>query len=357
MKRRDFLTGTGLCSTALFGSLMQTLTSNNALAQGVESGADIDALDPAIMEFWSNHVRRPSYDFNLGVERRGVDGAEPTVLLYEPSVGFISASEVDDDVFAKRYAKLMPEKGQVNVSVRVQRFRPSRESQESFQNLGSAGLRIDVKQTEPLPSLTEALAWTAIAALVPNAQNKLPALQTLEFDPSQSWKKLQEIPLVNGLGFWTLNFFAKARKSLWGQLVDGFREAVPFAAPLFPILGLPAIGLTALAAVDKLFGYIQAKGASLPILKGVDTAIYATKEGKNRVGKGGIPLRRGEYLIIPQKPEQLLAFSNARDGLALKGGYLIEKGTKELPELNALKQLPTVDYFSLYVDVSADKAK
>src|SRR5438094_8821496 len=99
----------------------------------------------------------------------------------------------------------MPTDGGVKISLRVTRFRPSNANITMFQNLKSGALRVDVTQTEPLADLKEVLAWSAAAALLPtDAAGKLPDLKNLQFDPGKAWGQIQQVPLTNGLGFWTV---------------------------------------------------------------------------------------------------------------------------------------------------------
>src|SRR5258708_2960465 len=336
MNRRNFLRTSAMSVTSL--TMLANLAANPGSLLGAERTPP-DKLDQQTFDFWTNDVRRPSRAFAKGVSSKGAGGPEPAFVFHDEHSGFQTASDIDD--------KSLPASGPVNVSLRVERFRPSTLSQRTFVNVKSGSLRVDVTQTEALPSLQEVLAWTAVAAFVPDAQNKLPALQHLQFDPGQSWGRLQQIPLTNGLGFWSWNFFLKRNEGVWGEILGMFRQA---DKTVFPLLGLPAIALTALTAVDRLFAFFHAKGDSQWLLKSVDTPVYATTEAREKIGQG-LPLKTGHYIVLPQ--DQLPTLGAARNSLDLKDGYIVPKGTDAFNWPSAaLLQIPTVDYISLYVQVT-----
>lgn len=239
--RRDFLKHSARSASGL--PLLAALTSlglpSSLLAQ--QTARQEEEFDQATFDFWTSQVRKPSEDFlTKGIVTKAASDT-PEFVYYDPKGVFYPASDIP--------IKNLPDKGGVRVSFRVQGFRPSNTNIDQFNNLQSGSLRVDVKQTEPLPSLAEVLAWSAVAALVPKADGKLPALQDLEFRPGESWGRLQEIPLTNGLGFWSWNFFLKKKESVWGKLMKAFRVA---NKTVFPLLGFPAIAVTALTAVDRV---------------------------------------------------------------------------------------------------------
>lgn len=297
-----------------------------------------DEFDQSTFDFWTSQVRKPSEDFlDRGIVTKGA-GDTPEFVYYDPKGGFLPASSIE--------TKKLPPKGGVKVSFRVQGFRPSNTNIDQFNNLQNGSLRVDVKQTEPLPSLTEVLAWSAVAALVPKADGKLPALQDLEFKPGESWGKLQEIPLTNGLGFWSWNFFLKKKESAWAKFMKAFKIA---NKTVFPLLGLPAIAVTALTAVDRVVGYLQAQDGSNWLFKSVENPVYATQEAQVKIGTG-IALQDGDYVVIPRT--QLSDFGKAIGNLEMKKGYIVRRGTGDFDVYNnALVEIPAIDYISIRVTV------
>src|SRR5204863_5292063 len=156
-----------------------------------------------------------------------------------------------------------PEKGDVSVSVHVDRFRPSQADRDQLARLQTGTLRIDVKQVTPLPGLPEALAWTAMEVLASKKSGEpAPTLNNVKFDPGSVWGQLQTVPLTGGLGFWSWNFFMKRREGFWAQLLDMLFKTLKTAEPLLPLLGLPGIAVSGLKYVDSVLGGIQAEGES-----------------------------------------------------------------------------------------------
>lgn len=333
--RREFLlSSAGVASVPALAALMAEPLSAALLAQAPSAAFDAETL-----AFWTSEVRKSSEAFAKKVHLQGGPTYQPEFVFYDPALGFLASEEIKDSG--------LPKSGAMNVAVRVQRFRPSVKGKELFENVQSGSLRVDVKQTQPMPGLLEALAWSAVGAFVPTSAGKLPDLQNLTFNPGEAWGTLQQIPLTNGLGFWSWNLFLQRKQGLWGQLINIFRQGNKV---VFPLLGLPAIATTALTAVDKILGWIQANEKSDWLFKSVDTPVFATQEGKTAIGQG-LPLRTGQYVIVPR--DQLSTFGAARKNLELRDGYVVAKGTDafDLPR-NATQQITDVDYLSLYVQVT-----
>lgn len=337
--RRDFLKSvtSSVAGLPLLVSPLEDAAPRDGLAQSQE-------LDQATYNFWASQVREPYDRFVKGLSAKGAT-FHPEFIFYDPKTDFQRSSNIDDSKF--------PKNGNVNVAMQVERFRPSQASANLFRNIQSGSLRVDFKQTARLPSLQEALAWTAMAALVPKSGNQLPDLKNLSFDPGQGWGQLTQIPLTNGLGFWSWNFFLKKPQGFWGTFIDIFRKANQV---VFPLLSLPGITTTALNAVDKMLGVVQAKGESTWLFKSEDSPVYATLEGKSKIGSG-LPLTTGNYVVIPDNKDQLAAFGDASKNLEIQGGYLVEKNTDQFHwESNAATQIPTVDYLLLRVSVNQQSA-
>lgn len=333
INRRQFV-------NSAMGSAAVLAFAEELLASSTQT-SDSAVANKSVLKFWTQEIKQPYNDFKNGQSPKAGPSYQPAFAFYSGPGVFLAPQEIKTDD--------LPEKGQVGVSIRVERYRPSEASKALFANVQSGSLRVDVKQTAPLPSLQEALAWTAVAGLVPKQKNPFTDLGNLKFDTGTAWGQLQQVPLSNGLGFWAWNFFLKRKESVWGKIMDIFRTLDKAAPLFFPVLGLPAIALTALNAVDKLVGYLQAEGDSNWLIKSVDSPVFATKEGMSTIGQG-LPLKTGHYLVIPQ--EQLGTFGGARKGLDLKDGYLVPTGTDPfgVPEA-ATHQITAVDYLSLYVQV------
>jgi hypothetical protein len=314
--------------------------SVSALNEIMAVPSEAQGLDQTAHDFWANQAGAPYDKFMKGLNARGATFS-PTFIFVDPVKGFQRSENLDTSD--------LPKNGSVNVSIQVQRFRPSQSMAQQFTNAPSGSLRVDVKQTTPLPNIGEALAWTAMAAVVPKAGNQLPSLSNLTFDPGQSWGQLTQIPLTNGLGFWNWNFFLQKPQGFWGELINIFRVA---DKAVFPLLGLPGIAISALSSVNNLLGLVQAKQQPNWIFKSQDSPVYATQEAKDKIGFG-LPLKSGQYIVLPADPNQLHEFGVGANNLELQGGYLVTKGTGQFDwESNATQQVPTVSYMIVDVKVS-----
>src|SRR5579864_2472954 len=211
--RRTFL----IESSTLLGAL-PFVGRLESLFPASENQQQPSSVDQSVVNFWTSEVRKPSENFAQGIVAMGGPAYQPAFVHYKSAGQFEASSQIDSTD--------IPDKGQVNIKLHVERFRPSSASKSLFANTQSGSLRLDLKQTIPLPDLPEALAWTAVAAFLPKANsNQFGDLKDLTFDPGVSCGQLQQVPLTNGLGFWSWNFFLKPRDSFLGKMMTLFRKA------------------------------------------------------------------------------------------------------------------------------------
>ncbi len=339
MDRRNFLRRSSAMLGGVPGFLtLQALLNQEALGQAPAKNRP--AFNPRVFDFWSKSVRAPYDDFQSGLSIRGGTQAAPedaAFLYYSPSDGFQLASALKRDK--------LPDKGNVDVLVRVQRFRPSDADRAKFANLETGSLRIDVKQVDKLPGVPEALAWTAMATLLSNRRG-IPAFEKLDFNPGTAWGQFDKVPLPSGMGFWSWNFFLKRKEGAWGRLLTFFHKTQQY----LPFLGLPAIAVTALKAVDNLLGYLQAEGESSWLFKSVDSPVVATKESFDRAPDSTV-LIPGTYIALRQSQISKL------QKLEVKQGLLVQPGTKDLEIFDsAAVTLKDVTYVSMTVNPTASKS-
>lgn len=303
-----------------------------------------ELVDQGTLDFWTTGVRQPSELFAKGlVSMAGPGPSEAAFVFYDRERGFQVATTVGDEG--------LPEKGDVEVLLRVQRFRPSKADTERFNDLKTGTLRIDLQQVQALSGLIEKLAWTAIAGVLPGPDGKLPPLQTMQFDSGPTWERLQRVALPGGAGFWTWNFFLQKKESVWGRIIDLFHEANKVVAPL---MGLPAIALTALKAIDNFLGQLQAREKSEWLFKSTDMAVYGTREGKNKVPGLAVPLRKGDYVVVRQS--ELGQFQPALTDLEINQGLIVKKGTPAFKVFDsAIETLPDLTYLSASVASESKK--
>ncbi|SRR5216684_327393 len=354
--RRKFLqyssiAGLSPALTALFpGALAQA-----AMVEKQAKPDEQNTFNQNVFDFWTSKVRSPYEDFLAGEKGKGAETPEPhdsTFLFLSETKGLVPAGTLTPSDI-----KNFPDDGDKDVTVHVERFRPSPADKAALVNLQSGTLRIDVKQVTPLPGLPEALAWTAMATLASRQKNqKVPNLENVKFDPGTLWGQFQKIPLTEGLGFWSWNFFMKKREGFWGQMLDHLFRSLDTVQPLLPLLGLPGVAVSGLKYVDQILGGIQAQGQSQWMFRGLDIAVCTTK--KSFTNAGGptarkLPLTTGSYVIMPED-----SVGQIDSNLVIQDGLLVHPNLDPRKIYDDAKTiLPTVSYMTISVAVSDSKTK
>jgi len=349
--RRDLLKAIPVSVPILVSMLPSTLVES---ASGADSTGPRPAFDQTVFDFWTSKVRGPYEDFLDGTASKGSPPPQPadSVFLFLSSKGLVPAGTL-----TPRDVDGFPADGNMDVSVHVERFRPSPADASTLSNLQTGTLRIDVKQVTPLLGLPEALAWTAMATLASKKKDqKIPSLDNVKFDPGTVWGQFQKIPLTGGLGFWSWNFFMKKREAFWAQLLDQLFKTIDTVQPLLPLLGLPGIAVSGLKYVDQIVGAVQAQGQSQWMFKGLDIACCATKKSFTDAGGDGsrhLLLTTGSYVIIPEN-----SASKLDKDLVIADGLLVPPKTEPLKIYDASKTiLPDVSYMTISVAVSTSSVK
>lgn len=341
-RRREFLR---------YSSLMGAAPMLAAFSEQATAASAKD-LDPGVYDFWTSKVRTPYTDFVNGRGARAPEPRQPedSTFLFASKKGLVPAGTLtpgDIDQF--------PQDGNKDISVHVERFRPSPADQIALANLQTGTLRIDVKQVKPLIGLPEALAWTAMATLASQKKGQsVPTLDNIKFDPGTLWGQFQTIPLTDGLGFWSWNFFMKKREGFWGQLLDQLFKTLDTVQPLLPLLGLPGIAVSGLKYVDQIVGGIQAQGQSQWMFKGLDIAVCATNKSYDAAGAQGarkLLLTNGTYIITTES-----SVSKFDKNLTVQDGLLVPPNTDPLKIYDAAKAVASnVSYMTVSVTVADSK--
>jgi len=328
--RRAFLSA--IPRSAALASVLAMTTSLDVSAQEI--------ADPEAERFWKGDIRRPSQVYAAQRVAMAGPSHQPVFAYYDESAGrLVPQASIDPND--------LPKDGTTNVSFRVIRFRPSTNTAKEYAQAESGTLRIDIKQTEPLAPLPEALAWTAIASLLKENGSTPPPLDQLTIDPGQKWGLLQKVPITNGLGFWSWNFFLKRRVTTWDRVMAFFRRV---NREVVPLLGLPGIAVTALALLDEVFGRLQAESASTWLFKSVDTPVYTTQQGKSLIGSG-LPLKTGIYVLVPSSA--LSELGKIASSVIIRDGYIVPRDAGDFDYIDAAARvMPAVDYMTVYVNVS-----
>jgi hypothetical protein len=335
--RRDILSLLPLAGSSAF-ILLKDLSTFQERSVPPGPGSQTGAADQASFDFWTQDIRNPE---SGGPGSRGVGSApRASFVYYDERSGFVAGSDIGDDG--------LRDSGDLDILINVDHVRPSAADQGRFVNLEGGSLRIDVQQGNPLPSLGERLAWTALAGFLPE-NKKLPALKEMTFDPGTTWGKLQSVPLPGGGGRWTWNLFLQRRKGRWMQIFDAIRRNRGLLAPIFG-LGFPAIAITALTTVDSIVGEMTKDERTDWLFQSPDVYFYATKRARDAFEGSKLRLKKGMYVIMPS--DKLSAFAKEASGLTIKDGLIVPKKTPGLEVESAAKDT-IKDITYLTVGVSA----
>lgn len=293
--------------------------------------------------FWTEDIRNPESGNARSISPNSAPRA--VIVYFDPAHGFVTGSDIGDAGLVDR--------GDANVLVHVDHIRASAADQKRFANLQAGSLRIDLQQQAPLPSLAERLAWTSIAAILPQDKT-LPPLKEMTFDPGATWGKMQSVPLPGGGGRWTWNFFLQHRKSRWMQLFDTLRTGAGLASQIFG-MGLPAMAITALTTIDRVVAGLTRDANTDWLFQSSDAYIYATKEARDSFEGSKLRLRHGMYVVLPS--DQLATFNKQRANLVVKDGLIVPAKTSSLDVYEAAKEvIPDVTYLTVGVTVKTRPA-
>lgn len=340
-RRRDFLGG--LLAAGAIPALAPALSAAAELIE--QRGGQLPALepDPATYDFWNDFLKNKSTPASKVPTGRTRGGETDREAFYfhngkkglQPAVDIAPTDLIED--------------GDVNVSLNVAAFKPANEDIVTFERLQSAQLRLDFVQDVSIVDLIDTMAWTAVAVLRPDKQKKLPPIQDLSFDPSTAWKKMQNIVLPRGQGRWAVNLYAQKADGFFSQLLQVLNKEIGRFAP---VLGLPAVSLTALQSFNQFYGAFHSKPDYL--FRSNPVPVFGTANAvKQGASSHGLPLRTGSYVLVPVSQASELT-DEKLNTLELKQGYLVPKGTPStLVHDAAMKELPSVTYATLDVTVKA----
>jgi len=347
--RRDLLKEMAAISalpglTAFFGpAIARAAILDPSNLQGQPAGVDQETHD-----FWANFVssttqplgRIPSAA-HAGLNERGEKQPpdREAFFFHYGGQGFQAAMDIVP-------SQLLAE-GDIGVRYNVAAFKPAAEDRATFERLQNAQLRLDIMQNQPILSILEIMAWTAVATLNPSKSNKLPPLQNLSFNPETSTTKMQNIVLPGGEGRWAMNLYAQRKESLFYQIVQ---NVVKDFGKFVPVLSLPGITAVALDSFNHLYAALHNRPEYLFRMNPVPvfaTASALTSSGASR----GLPLRTGSYVLVPVAHASQLT-SEVLRGLELKQGFIVPKGTPatRLYE-TAEATLPNVTYATVDIGV------
>lgn len=332
--RRDMLSLLPLVGSSAILSTAD-LSHFRSILESQESTPQAGATDQASFDFWTQGVRNP--DLAAGGRSLG-NAPRATFVYYDEAQGFLTGSDIGDD--------RLPDRGDLDIIVKVDHVRFSNEDQKRFVNLEGGSLRLDATQSAPMRSLAERLAWTAIAGFLPE-NKRLPALKDMTFDPGQTWGRLQSVPLPDGGVFLTWNFFLQKKESAFMKVFDVIRRGRGLLTPIFG-LGLPAIAVTALNTVDSIVASLTKDHRTEWLFQSPDLYFYSTKRARDAFEGSKVRLKKGMYVILPS--DKLSVFAKEQNKLMIKDGLIVPKGTSGLEvESAAMETIKDITYLTVGV--------
>ena len=229
--------------------------------------------------------------------------------------------------------ELLDHDGDITASVNVNGFRMAGEDRQKFDQLQSAQLRIDVVQTQSMmPDYLDTMAWMSLAGLFPDKTGKLPPLQDLSFDPAAASQKMKQMVLPGGAGQMAVNLSMAHKDSTFLNIMKTLTNEVGRFSPL---LGLPAISVTALKGFCSLYGAMEQRTTFL--LNSMPRPTYATQASREAAQtQQGLNLVPGDYALIPNV--YAAEITPYLDKLEMRQGYLVPKGS---PETTSVYDLAT----------------
>jgi hypothetical protein len=375
--RRAFLQHT-LATGGLLG-LLESGANNPAFAQQVAAiagGTDVaTGFGPPVgqhdsQKFWDSFGAATTAPADSGIHGRGLLRKSPSA---DHTAGDISRQidffhfHVDPKTKESTLrlatsidsSELMEHEGDIQAAVNVNGFRMAGDDRDTFDKLQSAQLRIDVLQSRSMMDYMDPMAWMSLAALFPDKRGKLPPLQNLSFDPATTGEKMQQIVLPGGAAQMAVNVSMAHKDSMFLSVIKSLTAEIDRFSP---VLGLPAISVTALKGFCSLYGAMEQKTTFL--LNSMPVRAFATKLARDEAQtQQGMNLVAGDYILVPHSyTEQLTPLL---DKLELRQGYLVPKGSPSSSSVYdlAVTAKPDITYLSAsislkpFVPTSAAKSK
>jgi hypothetical protein len=339
ISRRTFL-GELAASGALAGLLTKPETAAALAAALDDPVTDTSAGTGAA--FWGSFLAKAPHERGLmGHKLPGTDADRQVNYLHFGDQGLRYADQIPND-------ELPDYPGDVAVSMQVGGIRLSSADRQKFEQLQSAQLRIDMMQGKPMFNMIDPLAWMALAAIFPDEGGKLPPLQNLSFDPSTSAQNMQKILLPGGVGHMAVNVSMVHKESEFWTVI---KTLVNDASRVAPVLGFPAISMTALAGFSKLYGVLANR--SVFLFQARPQQAFATQAAREQANSTiGINVPTGDYVLVPQSHTDDL--KPYLDNLKLANGYMIPKDAPDTSSVyeTAAKAQPDISYITIHLSVT-----
>jgi hypothetical protein len=288
-------------------------------------------------DFWGSF-----YETSRGILKTpSVPGKEVRYLFFD-SNGLRYTDQVKRE-------ELLSHPGDAVVDVSLGQFRPGTEDARSVKELTSSQLRIDCVQTKPFLDLMAPAAWVAMASLYTDKSGKLPSLQQLGFQQPNLMSGANRVILPGGSGKFAVNVSSMSKESTLHKIL---RQGINVAGTVSPLVGFPGMSLPAARAFTAIYSLLEER-ASFIMSSGLVEAA-ATQQSLDRAGfpPQYIPLKSGEYVMIPRQHTDLLA--EHLPFLELNQGYLIDRRKRtNLPvDQQAPQTVPDLTYVSIKLSVA-----
>lgn len=349
--RRDFMKQA--LATGAFSGLFATPAAAEAVAKlFAQSGGDApeNHISHQQAEFWTSFADSTGVPavqtgaFRLRGKGAGSDpGRAPVFLNFTKQTGFRAITDI-------KPSELLQHDGDVNMGVNVAGFRAAEADTKLFENLQSSQFRVDVIQKKAVLNFLDPMAWTAIAAMFPRENGKMPKLQDTGFDPGSTWQKMQSMRLPGGSGRWAFNFTLQAKESMFSQLL---KTATTEIGRFAPVIGLPAISVGALSAFTSFYAFVH-PASSKSVFQHMPVDVFATaKSWEAQTSSVGLPLLSGDYILVPAS--QYSKIKEALPNLELQQGFVVPKGTSPGDALEVAAdptKVPDVTYVTVTAQVT-----
>ena len=333
---KDLMGAGGVAALLTHPGVAEALS--NALQQNQASGASGNSAD-----FWGSFLAPESHARGLFHKSApGTDSDRQVNFLHYSDAGLRYSEQVET-------TELPDILGDVSASVNIGGVRLSSEDRAKFEQLRSAQLRIDLLQGQRMYNMIDPLAWMALAAIFPTKGGTLPALQNLSFDPATSMQNMQQIVLPGGVAHLAVNVSMLHRESPFLSVLNTLAQD---ASKVAPILGLPAISVTALTGFSKLYGILENRTTFL--FQSRPTMAYATQQARKEQNSTiGMNLPAGDYVLVPQAHTDDL--KPYLDKLKLVNGYLVSKDAPASSSVYEQAQAtkPDISYLTMHVGVKS----
>lgn len=320
---------------------MAALLAHPGVADALSAAYQENAAAPGnSAAFWSSFTDPQPQARNMFHKSPGTDSDRQVNFLHYSDAGLRYSEQIES-------TELPDILGDVSASVNVGGVRLSKEDREKFAQLKSAQLRIDLLQGQRMYNMIDPLAWMALAAIFPDKGGSLPSLQNLSFDPASSMQNMSQIVLPGGLAHLAVNVSMMHRESPFFSILNTLAQDT---SKLAPILGLPAISVTALTGFSKLYGVLENRTTFL--FQARPTVAYTTQSSRAAGNTTiGMNLPAGDYVLVPQAHTDDL--KPYLDKLKLVNGYLVSKDAPSTSSVyeQAQNAAPDISYLTMNVGI------